>query len=210
MISREDMLELTRRMTIDRTSFTRIAGSYLDKDGLTDGTFNTNFLKLKASERQKKLLVAKTIPFSNTNENLKDYHFSKDKIGNGSIWQLLQAMRLSGLKDDVLLDTFYELIAEKYQTTKDYTIIVFHDRYDVPMKAADKERLGESEEVFEYIICAVCPLTGEYEPGEPEFGFLFPLFTDRSADIHAIGLYNKNKEFPHRELEELLLQNEKS
>ena len=32
-INREDMLELTRRMTPSRTSFTRIAGCYVDKDG---------------------------------------------------------------------------------------------------------------------------------------------------------------------------------
>ena len=45
-IEREDMLELTRRMTTKRTSMTRIAGAYMDQDGFVDGTFNTNFLKL--------------------------------------------------------------------------------------------------------------------------------------------------------------------
>lgn len=44
MINREDMLELTRRMTPARTSMTRAAGSYMDADGDIDGTFNTNFL----------------------------------------------------------------------------------------------------------------------------------------------------------------------
>ena len=53
-INRDDMLELTRRMTIARTSMTRIAGSYMDADGFIDGTFNTNFLKLKNSEKRKK------------------------------------------------------------------------------------------------------------------------------------------------------------
>lgn len=54
-INRDDMLELTRRMTIARTSMTRIAGSYMDADGFIDGTFNTNFLKLKNSEKEKNL-----------------------------------------------------------------------------------------------------------------------------------------------------------
>ena len=31
MINREDMLALTRRMTVKRTSMTRIAGGYLDR-----------------------------------------------------------------------------------------------------------------------------------------------------------------------------------
>ena len=33
MINREDMLELTRRMTPARTSFVRMAGCYTDSDG---------------------------------------------------------------------------------------------------------------------------------------------------------------------------------
>ena len=33
MINREDMLALTRRMTVKRTSMTRLAGGYLDRDG---------------------------------------------------------------------------------------------------------------------------------------------------------------------------------
>ena len=45
-INREDMLELTRRMTLKRNCFDRIAGAYLDRDGFVDGTFNKNFRQL--------------------------------------------------------------------------------------------------------------------------------------------------------------------
>ena len=50
-IDREDMLELTRRMTVSRNCFSRIAGAYMDEEGYIDGTFHTNFLKLSASDR---------------------------------------------------------------------------------------------------------------------------------------------------------------
>ena len=50
---REDMLAITRRMTVKRTSVTRIAGAYMDPDGFIDGTFNTRFLKLSGSDRAK-------------------------------------------------------------------------------------------------------------------------------------------------------------
>ena len=43
MINREDMMELTRRMTPARSSVGRIAGAYFDEEGYVDGTFNTNF-----------------------------------------------------------------------------------------------------------------------------------------------------------------------
>ena len=46
-INREDMLELTRRMTVKRNCFDRIAGAYLDEDGYVDATFNRHFQNLK-------------------------------------------------------------------------------------------------------------------------------------------------------------------
>ena len=54
-IDREDMLSLTRRMTLKRTSMTRVAGAYIDPEGFIEGTFNTRFLKLSIPERVKKL-----------------------------------------------------------------------------------------------------------------------------------------------------------
>ena len=78
MINREDMLELTRRMTPARASVGRIAGSYFDEEGYVDGTFNTNFLKLSASERTRNLNMAKTVLISKTNEQLKEYRITKE------------------------------------------------------------------------------------------------------------------------------------
>ena len=53
MINREDMLELTRRMTLSRTSITRIAGCYVDRDGEFEGSFTTNFLKMCIRDRDR-------------------------------------------------------------------------------------------------------------------------------------------------------------
>ena len=90
MIDREDMMELTRRMTVARTSVTRIAGCYMDADGEIDGTFNVNFLKLSPAEKGKNLAIAKAVLFSRTNEQLKDYSFPEEKTGLGSMWRLLR------------------------------------------------------------------------------------------------------------------------
>ena len=146
------MLALTRRMTVKRTSMTRISGCYADAEGFIDGTFNVNFLKLSPAEREKNLELAKTVLFAQTNQNLKRYAFPES--GQGSM-----------------------------------LCICLHDRYDIPAKASDKERLGESEEMFPYLICAVCPLVGEYEPGNPICGFLFPAFVDRSGDLERVNIY---------------------
>ena len=205
MINREDMLELTRRMTPSRTSFTRIAGAYMDRDGEMDGSFNTNFLNLSSAEKEINLAIAKTIPFSETNVQLKEYAFSAENPNTRDMWQLLTGIKECGLKNDALMYTFYELVAECYKSNKDYAIFVFHDRYDVPVKASDKERMGESEEVYEYIICTICPLVGEYEPGKPEAGFLFPTFKVRSSDDTRIAVYSKEESYMGVEFVRMLL-----
>ena len=205
MINREDMLELTRRMTPSRTSFTRIAGCYLDRDGEIDGTFNTHFLKLSGAEKSGKLAIAKAIPFSKTNEQLKEYEFPKEAKRAGSAWQLLEAVRSCGLKNDALMEIFYEIVAKYYQAEHDYAILMFHDSYDIPVKGSDKERQWESEEVYEYLICAICPLTGDYEPGEPECGFLYPSFANRSCYAGHVAVFQKDAAHPHREIVEKVL-----
>lgn len=190
MINREDMLELTRRMTPARTCFDRIAGSYINDMGEIDESFNIHFLKLTGAQKAKNLALAKAIPFSKTNEQLKEYTFPENSKGKDSMWQLLQGMKACGLKNDALMEIFYEQIADGYPVDHDVAVYVFHGTYDVPLKGKDKKELFESEEVYEFLICTVSPMQAEYEPDEPVFGFLYPAFSDRSADINKIDIFH--------------------
>lgn len=192
MIDREDMLELTRRMTLKRNCFTRLAGAYMDEEGYMDGTFHTNFLKLSPGEQEKNMAIAKAIPFARENVNLEEYPFAAAQEGPGSMWRLLMELRDCELKNDALLEIFYEVAGERLEIKEPYAIYVFHGTYDVPRKGSDKERQWESEEVYRFLICAVCPLTGEYEPGEPMSGFLFPAFRNRSSDIHRALVFHRD------------------
>ncbi|MDE7332855.1 MAG: DUF4317 domain-containing protein [Lachnospiraceae bacterium] len=188
-ISREDMLELTRRMTLKRNCFDRIAGAYLDEEGFVDGTFNKHFQKLSPKDQQVNLNIAKAIPFADTNVQLKEYDFGEGDRKPGSIWQLLMALKECELKNDAMLDVLYEEFGRRYRGNGNYAVYFFHGNYDVPQKASDKESLWESEEVYQFLVCAVCPVSGDYEPGKPECGFLFPAFKDRSSDIHRIDVF---------------------
>lgn len=86
MINRDDMLELTRRMTPSRTCFDRIAGAYISETGEIEDTFNIHFGKLQGAEKTRNLKLAKTIPFSKTNEQLKEYTFPASGTG---LWLLI-------------------------------------------------------------------------------------------------------------------------
>ena len=113
-IDREDMLELTRRMTIARNCFNRVAGAYMDEEGFIDGSFNTHFLKLSPADKEKQLAIAKTIPYAKTNEQLKNFRIDSRQKKPGSIWHLLTALRDCELKNDALLYSLYEYIGERY------------------------------------------------------------------------------------------------
>lgn len=192
MINREDMLELSRRMTPARTHFDRIAGAYFDEEGFVDGTFNTHFLKLSTTEKKNKLEIAKAVVLAETNEQLKDYRIPESERKPGSIWQLLDGIKESGLQNDAFLDLLYERIVEKYQPKKPFAVFLFHGAYDVPVKGTDKEWQEGSEEVYHYLLCVLCPLEDEYEPGAPEAGFLYPAFRNRETAWEYMNVFRKN------------------
>ena len=58
----------------------------MDEEGFIDGTFNTHFLKLSGSEKEKNLNIAKTVPYSNTND--KNYRLDLGARRPGSVIQL--------------------------------------------------------------------------------------------------------------------------
>ncbi len=192
-IDRKDMLELTRRMTTSRTCFFRMAGAYMNTEGEIDDSFNIHFLKLSPADQTKNLMLAKAIPFAEPEVKLKNYRFREEKKKAGSVWQLLMALRECELKNDALLYSFYEFIGEQYYSERPYAINLFYGSYDVPVMGKDKREQWESEEVYQHLICAICPLIGDYESGEPVKGFLFPAFTNRSTDIDGIHIFEEDE-----------------
>ena len=200
MINRDDMLELTRRMNPSRNCFARVAGAYMDEEGYDNGTFNIHFGKLSQAETKRNLELAKAVPFAKTNEQLKEYKFPKGADRQKGMWPLLTALKKAGLKDDALMSIFYEVVGENYKTDGEYAIFVFYGSYDVPTKGKDNEWMEGSEEVYDFLVCTVSPLEGEYEPGKPEFGFLFPAFIDRSSDDDYIDIFNADPDNVQTEL----------
>ncbi len=200
MINRDDMLELTRRMTPSRNCFTRIAGAYTDQEREIGDTFNTRFLKLSASDQARNLNQAKTIPFSRTNEQLKEYRFNKS--GAGSMWQILMTLKDCGLQNDAMLEVFYEQVLSYFDGGNEIGtyIYMYHGTYDIPAKGSDGGYIHDGDEVYDFIICAAGGLVDEYEPDEPQFGFLYPAFVNRSGDENRIDIFHLYPEYPENDL----------
>ena len=194
LINRNDMLELTRRMTLSRNCMTRLAGCYTDEEGELDDTFNVNFLNLKAADKNTNLALAKAVPFAKTNAEVKEYCFPEEAFSGQTMWKMLNLIVACGLKNDVLMETFYERMIGACQLHGRYAIDVFHGVYDVPVKGSDDAYEYESEEIYSFIICTVGRADDDYHVASPDFGFLYPAFRDRSGDSGAIDIYKGDEE----------------
>ena len=147
-------------------------------------------------------------------KNLLNMEFPLEAEEEGGTQDFLMQLRASRLKDENLLEEFYDQIIENYYTVENYLILLIHAVYDVPGRAEDgAEMFDASDEVYEHILCCVCPVTLS-KPGlaydeesnsfrtricdrvvdMPEIGFLFPAFHDRSTDIHGLLYYASKPE----------------
>lgn len=223
-MNKKDIFELKSRLKKTGCTFTKMSGCYVNAAREILLNFNETFLNLEDDEFYKYLEIAKKTLSGTLGNNLLELNFPMEEEEQGGKQQFLMGLRESKLKNEGLLDTFYQLIIDSYDYAGNYLILVYHDAYDVMTKTSDNSKLDESEEVYEYILCAICPVTltkpglgylenenkigprnRDWVVGVPDTGFVFPAFTDRSTDIHATMFYTKNALEPHKELIELAL-----
>lgn len=219
-----EIAELKKRFTKNHCTFTKMCGCYVDSDKNRIVDINETFLNLDEEEFHKYLDIAKKTLSGNIGNNLLNLEFPIEQEQPEGIQHFLMALRESKLKNPALLDRFYELIIDTYEQPGNYLILLFHDAYDVMKKTSDNDMLDESEEVYEYLLCSICPVVlskpglgyredeqrigsriRDWIVGVPESGFLFPAFNDRSTDIHSLLFYTKDTKEPHIELMENIL-----
>lgn len=220
-MNKKDILELKRRFKKDACTFTRLCGCYVDADHNKVTSFGETFLNLEDEEFYKYLEISKKVMSGTIGNNLLELEFPTAEEAAGGRQQFLMGLRESALKNDDLMDAFYDLVIDSYDYVGNYLILVFHDAYDVMTKTSDNNKLDESEEVYEYLLCAICPVNltkpglgyredenrigpriRDWVVGAPDTGFVFPAFTDRSTDIHSVMFYTRDTKTPHSEFME--------
>ena len=222
---KQEINELKRLYTPSNCSITRICGCYVDGEKNKKTEFKEAFLSLPEEEIFKYFeLLRKTLSGS-LGKNLLNLDFPLASEQEGGTQAALLALRDSKLKDDALIEEFYDRVINTYEYVGNYLILLIHDAYDVPGKTTDGLAMDDaSDTVFEYIMCCICPVNLS-KPGlsydninnefhnrirdwvveMPETGFLFPSFNDRATDIHSTLFYSKNPEEAHSEFVENIL-----
>lgn len=213
-MNKKEVLEIRKQYTPEHCSITRICGCYVNGNKEIVSTSKDAFLSLPDEEIFKYLHIFKQTLSGTMGKNLINMAFPLKQEESGGNQEFLLRLRNSKLQDDNLTSQLFEKIIEHYEYGENYYIILIHVAYDVPGKSTDgSEMFDASDEVFEYLLCSICPvqLSKEglcYNPETnhmqnrirdwlveaPVKGFMFPVFNERSTDIHNLLYYSKNAE----------------
>lgn len=219
---KSEILEIKRQFANENCSITKICGCYVDGEKNIKTKMSETFLSLSEEEIFKYFEIFKKTLSGTLGKNLMNIDFPMEAEFSGGSQETLMKLRESGLKDEELVDEYYQKIIDTYEFVGNYFIILIHAAYDIPGKAKDKMRMEDaSDEVYNYILCSICPVNLSkpglsYDAEEnifkkrnqdwvvnmPTNGFLFPAFNDRSTDVHSMLYYSKDPEGLNRDFVE--------
>ena len=208
-MNKKEIAEIKKQFTPDRCSITRICGCYVDGEKNKKTELKEAFLSLPEEEMFKYFAIFRKALSGTVGKNLLTMEFPLASEEAGGTQDFLMQLRASSLKDENLLEEFYDKIIENYYSVENYLILLIHAVYDIPGKSSDGEEMFDaSDEVYDHILCCICPVTLS-KPGlsydeesnafhtricdrvvnMPDIGFLFPAFHDRSTDVHSLLYY---------------------
>ena len=202
-MNKKEISEIKKQFTPEHCAITRICGCYVDGEKEKRTELKEAFLSLPEEEMFKYFDIFRKTLSGTIGKNLINLDFPLSQEAEGGTQEYLLRLRDSKLKDDDLLEDFYDKIIEHYFYGENYYIILIHGLYDIPGKASDGSQMFDaSDEVYEFLLCSICPVklskaglcynskTNNIEDRirdwiveMPDQGFLFPVFQDRSTDL---------------------------
>lgn len=198
--------ELKKQLKITNCNITRIRGCYVNSKKEKAAYIDENYLNIPEEEQHKYLEIFKKTLSGGIGKNLMDMSFEDENKKKS-----LLVLRDTSLSNEDVVNAFYDNIIESIDYVGNFLVLLADQVYDVPTKAEDGMKLGESDTVYHYITCSICPVElskpglGYFEDikefhtadryfmvNMPIMGFLYPAFNDRMEDREVIVLYSKD------------------
>ena len=213
-MNKKEVSEIKKLFTPASCAITRICGCYVDAEKEKRTELKEAFLSLPEEEAFKYFNIFRGAMTGTLGKNLINMEFPLHTEAAGGPQEFLLRLRDSELKDDALLEEFYDKVIDNYDYGENFYIILIHCAYDIPAKSTDgNEMFDASDYVYSFIQCTVCPVkltkpglsyqpptntiensTRNWMVGSPDLGFLFPAFNDRNTDLHSLLYYSKSPE----------------
>lgn len=213
----KELGELRRRLRPEKNSISRIWGCYVNDKKEVIALFEAPTATMSLEEADRFFALFRKTLGGGLGQCLLDISFATAQVADSDEHRLLRTLRDSALQDAGARETFYQRVIESVDLAGQYVILLAADSYDVPWRGGDGAvRTGEGDQVFRYILCAVCPVKEQppalcYAPGEnrfhtsglarvvaaPELGFLFPAFDGRAANLYNALYYTRDTSQNH-------------
>ena len=204
--------EIRRHLRRERSNITAIHGCYVNENKEIISSFRQSTGMMPENESDKYFGLLRRTLSGSLGKNLIDITFKTSQVAGSPEHQLLMDLRKTQLKDEELLQNFYQKIIENVVIEGNYLILLSCDTYDVPFKSKDDSfQKDQSEETYTYILCTICPVKQtktnlHYVPEEklfhdgamnqmvsaPALGFLFPAFDNRATNIYNALYYTRD------------------
>ncbi len=203
----------------------RMRACFVDEEKEKLETLHDTFLALQDEEMAKYCEIFRRSMAGKFGRNLFNIEFPLSEEQPGGHQEFLYRLQQSGLKNDELVQEFFDKVIESCTLPGKYLIILVHGVYDIPKKTTDGLTLDDaSEYVYDFILCSICPVTllreglcydraagtflsrmDDWAVQKPENAFLFPSFNDRNTDLHETLFYAKNPKERHEEFAQQIL-----
>lgn len=217
----EDIRRIRKRIDGTLSNFRSIYGCYVNAAGETVAKMEIPVLDMETEEREMYAALLKKVLSGKQDRNQISIEIPSDKVESSDEHKLLMALRQTQLRDEGMRDMLFDRIIESLDMdSESYVIFLAADTYDLRTKdVKDEEWSEESNEQFEYFLCAICPVKTskaalQYRPGQQEFrgistgtllaapalGFMFPALDEGGADIYQAQYYTRSAADNHGEL----------
>ena len=158
-MNKKEISEIKKQFTPANCDITRICGCYVDAEKNKKTELKEAFLSLSEEEMFKYFEIFKKTLSGTLGKNLMNMEFPLEEEKESGKHEFLMKLRKSKLKDDQLIESFYDKIIENYDYPENYYIILVHAVYDIPGKTSDGIEMDDaSEEIYEHILCSICPV----------------------------------------------------
>ena len=218
-MNKKEISELRRRFKPEKNNISQVHGCYVNGKGEVISYIDESLRTMPQEEAEKYLSLLGKALSGTPGKNLIDIVFSTAQVVDSDEHRRLMGLRDSQLQDGEIRQEFYQKVIDSLDMgDSNYLILLAHDSYDVPSRDRNGDKQDDSDTVFSYILCCVCPVKDGktelgYCPGEnefhncvpsqlvaqPELGFLFPAFDDRAANIYSALAYSKKADQLHQE-----------
>ncbi|MFM1525356.1 MULTISPECIES: DUF4317 family protein [Helcococcus] len=215
-MKKKELNEIKKAIKSDDFAITDVWATYVNMTKEIIFSTKTNFVVMNEEIREVYAAIFSKVLSGAQGRNLLTLNFlPEEEIEGGKQDILYKTVRdATGEKYQDLIDK----IIENYNPKSNYAILIAKGSYDIPRKASDGEFLEDSEDVYNFMVVAICSMNltkpslcykseqndfvenpRNWTVQMPDTGFLYPTFTNRQRNIYECLYYTRKVVDIHEE-----------